>query len=334
MSSSKDLFIVAEAAANTFGSAYLLEKTIEAAANSGANAIKFQHIYPEEVYAPGDYEYGKYDINAVRKLREQSAYRREDLELAIKIGDSLGIEVFWTPFGLRALEDLIKLDIKTIKIASGDNDYSDLILAALQTGKKCIFSTGMSNLDDILELNRMISDCGAIDRSIILHCVAEYPHNVNKSQLGAIRYLMDTVSSEVGYSDHTTGVESAISAVTLGVRVIEKHFTLSKNLGGLDARHSVEPNDFKDFVSTLRSIRCSLDFREKLFDEDEQYTAKRARRGLYAARDIKAGEIITKQDVAFLRPQTKLSPLDLKFLIGKKLQTDIEKGKPFQVGMI
>lgn len=320
--------IIAEAGVNHFGSFPLAVKLIDAAKNANADFIKFQFIDESEVYAPGTYEYGNYDIEEVRKQRRESHFSTEQLIQVFDYSRTVGIPATATPFGFTALEQLVSLNPPFIKIASGDINFYSLIEEAAQSGIKLIISTGMSTLKDVENTVKRLYAKGC-DNFVLMHCVSIYPHDESLSQLGYISTLQKEFGCEVGFSDHTLGSSAACAAVALGVEWIEKHFTLSKNLGGLDAKHSLEPNEFQEFVHVVKSVSDSLKHTDRSLLEQELYTRKRARRGLYAARELYPGEIIQPNDVLYLRPETKVSIDEVNNLIGKTVQRTINPFSPF-----
>lgn len=320
--------IIAEAGVNHFGYFPLAVKLIDAAKNANANFIKLQFINESEVYAPGTYEYGAYDIEEVRKQRRESHLSTEELIQLFDYARNVGIPATATPFGFTALEQLVSLKPPFIKIASGDINFYSLIEKAAESGIKLIISTGMSNLKDVENTVNFLHSEG-FDDFVLMHCISIYPHDESLSQLGYISTLQKEFGCEVGFSDHTLGSSAACAAVALGVDWIEKHFTLSKSLGGLDAKHSLEPDEFKEFVRVIQSVSVSLKQTERGLLAQELYTRKRARRGLYAARELHTGNIIQPSDVICLRPETKVAIDEVDNLIGQTVQRTINAFSPF-----
>tara|TARA_B100000886_G_scaffold70439_1_gene44727 strand:+ start:5384 stop:6403 length:1020 start_codon:yes stop_codon:yes gene_type:complete len=323
-------FVIAEAAVNGFGSNYLNKKTIEAAANAGCDAIKFQHIVNSEVYAPGNYKYGNYKIDDVRNLRDQGKLSVKQLSHLVAFGRELNIKVFATAFGLDSLKEILDAGVNIIKIASADLQYEDLVNAAIETNKEIILSSAMISC---LELARVINILNEKENKKIslLHCVGQYPHDINESQIGALRFIKENFKGKFGFSDHTLGNESAISAATLGATMFEKHFTLSKNLGGLDAKHSLEPNQMKSFVSALRKINVALNFKERQFTKEELLTSERALRGCYYKVDLKKGEKLDTSHIIGLRPNQGVAIKDKKKLISKVIKKDVKALTPIEM---
>ena len=216
---SNKIFIIAEAAVNGFGSEYIVQKTIDAAKNSGADAIKFQHIHVEEVYAPGKYKYGKYNIDDVRDLREKGLMSINEIKKIVEYSDKIGIKAFFTPFGLKALKELQECNVNIIKIASADLEYDELVEEAISTGLDLILSTGMISSIDLKKRLDYLNNKNISDRTTIMHCVGEYPHDIESSQIGAIEFLKSNFDGLIGYSDHTLGTESAVASLSLGANI-------------------------------------------------------------------------------------------------------------------
>ncbi len=325
---SDKIFIIAEAAVNGFGSEYIIYKTLEAAKSSGASAVKFQHIHVEELYAPGKYKYGNYNIENVRKLRINGLMSIDQIKRVIEYAKKINLIVFFTPFGRKALEELLIAGVSIIKIASADLEYDDLVERAIETKLDLIMSTAMI---DSISLEKKIDYFNRrrlYERTTFMHCVGEYPHDNQSSQIGSIKFLKDKYKGLVGYSDHTLGNEAAVSALTLGARIFEKHFVLSRSLGGLDSKHSMEPNELLKYCQSLNKFNHALNCYEREFTKQEKYTSERAMRGVYAAKSIKKGSIIKSSDLLALRPVNGYSHQDIYKLVGKVAKVDINEYEP------
>jgi N,N'-diacetyllegionaminate synthase len=314
--------IIGEAATNHFGSIEKGKELIDIAVESGVDSIKLQLIHNEEVYLPGSYEYGPYNIEDVRETRKKSQLNKEQFQELNRYAIEKQIKLTAAPFGVQSLDVLMTIDPLYIKVASGDMNNFELISHYIKCNKKLIISTGMSSFNDVETLVNYLSKA-EFDDYVLMHCIAIYPHKEVDSQLGYIRKLMDRFDCDVGFSDHTLGVAAAAAAIAMGVRYIEKHYTISRDMGGLDAKHSLELAELKEYVNTLRAIEFSLDVNERTLSEKEIYTRKRARRGVYAAKKIKKNQIIKSDDLVCLRPETEM-PADRYYsLIGKKIDRDI-----------
>jgi N,N'-diacetyllegionaminate synthase len=324
--------IISEAAMNHFGSVPLLWACTHASIEAGADYVKFQLIRDEELYAGGQYEYGTYDIDEVRWLRHHSRIAHDEFRAIADRGAGLaGYRcVTATPFDLRALDELLETDPPFVKIASGDNNYFDLLDAAGRSGRRVILSTGMSTIEQIdrsmERLSRHTSDI------VLMHCVAAYPHDCADSMLGTIPWLRDRYDVPIGFSDHSVGYGAAMLAASLGVEWFEKHFTLAAANGGLDAKHSLDPEGLAEYCRMVRSVKPALEGARTAPTEEELYTARRARRGLYFRRALAAGHELRKEDLTMLRPERDFPLEDLGVVVGRRLSRAVEQGAPVQRG--
>jgi N,N'-diacetyllegionaminate synthase len=314
--------VIAEAGVNHFGKVDLAKRLVDSAKQAGADFIKFQFIEPDEVYLPGRYKYGPYNSEDVVKQRAESLLDYDQCREVFEYAKSADVEPFATPFGLKSLDLLSKLGCTIVKIASGDINFYDLISEASNRFDIIVMSTGMATAEEVRRAYDIASRGSA--EIYLMHCVSIYPHTESQSNLGFIRTLLSEYDVSVGYSDHTLGSLSSCCALTLGATLFEKHFTLDRSMGGLDRKHSLEPDEFKKYVDDLRAIEHSLTVVEKDVNQAEAYTAQRARRGLYFAKSLPKGHVITKDDVLFLRPSNGLDLLDLNKVVGKRLLSDVQ----------
>jgi N-acetylneuraminate synthase/N,N'-diacetyllegionaminate synthase len=320
--------IIAEAAMNHFGSVPLLWTNTEVALNAGADYVKFQLIRDETLYAPGHYEYGTYDIDDVRWLRHHSRIPHEQYKIiAQRAAAKRGYRcVTSTPFDLLSLEELIETDPPFIKIASGDNNYNALLDAAGTSGYPVIISTGMSTIEQIDQsVDRLMNHTSNI---VLMHCVAEYPHDLSKAMLGTIPWLQNRYNVPIGFSDHSDGYGAAVLAASMGVEWIEKHFSLSPANGGLDVKHSLNGDELTMFCKMVKDTQAAMQSVRSEPTDAEIYTAKRARRGLYFKHTLPKGHTITEDDIAYLRPERDFPLESLSVVVGKTLLNDVDAGGP------
>lgn len=320
--------IIAEAAMNHFGSVPLLWTNTEVALNAGADYVKFQLIKDETLYAPGEYEYGTYNIDDVRWLRHHSRIPHEQYKLiAERAANKAGYRcVTSTPFDLTSLEELVETQPPFIKIASGDNNYNDLLDEAGKSGFPIIISTGMSTIEQIDQsMERLLRHTSDI---VLMHCVAEYPHDLSNAMLGSIPWLKERYGVTIGFSDHSDGYAAAVLAASMGCEWFEKHFSLSPANGGLDAKHSVDGKALAEYCKMVRSTPAALSGVRSEPSAAELYTAKRARRGLYYKHSLSKGHIISEDDIAYLRPEKDFPLEALDIVIGQKLLSDVAEGTP------
>ena len=325
---SDEVHVIAEGAVNHFGSVEAACSLIDAAHEAGADSLKLQVIFNDELYLEGQYEYGPYDIADVRKQREDASLNRAQYEEVFRYAEKVGMDITASVFGHKATDLLAQFDVPFIKIASGELNNHRLIDHVASTGRKLILSTGMSSLDDVKRAVQVVEKHPGVEY-VLMHCIAIYPHEEAESQLGYMKTLQAAFPVEVGYSDHTLGTAAASAAVALGARWIEKHFTLDRSRGGLDAKHSLEPAELTHFVRTVKGVDAALRIRDRELSSAELLTRRRARRGLYAARALPPGAAISEADVLVLRPEGALPADTLDQLVGRETHRQIARLEPF-----
>ena len=317
--------IIAEVATNYFDSVYLAEQSIIKAKEAGADSIKIQIIHSPETYLEGTYKYGKYKVQDVRNLRKRSFLSDEKLKHLKNFAKKNKIFLTATIYGEESLRKSILIDPIYLKIASGDINNKELINQAIDKKRKIIISTGMANES---EIKRVIAHFNKrkFKNYVLMHCVADYPHETQNSQLGYLKKLRE-LNISLGFSDHTLGTSSAAVAVAFGVKWIEKHFTLSSDLGGLDAKHSLNTDQLKNYVKEIRGIENSLLLQKRIVTKSEIYTRKRARRGLYLSKDIKKNQNIKRSDLLLVRPENQFDIWNFNKIIKKKYKKNLKKNK-------
>ena len=327
-------FVIAEAGVNHNGNLDLAFQLVDAAIAAGAEAVKFQTFIAAELIAAGaaKAEYQK----ATTGDQESQLEMIKRLELSfgdfqkLKIYcDDQGITFLSTPFDLKSIDFLANLGVVAFKISSGDLTNDPLLRHVAAKGRPVILSTGMSNLDEVREALAVLHDTDVI----LLQCVTNYPAAAEDINLRAMLSMQSAFDVNVGYSDHTLGIEVALAAVALGACVIEKHFTLDKNLVGPDHRASLEPHEFKAMVDGIRKVEASLGNGQKIPAASETSNAAVARRSIVAARDISAGTQITSAEIAFKRPGTGLAPRMADQLLGKTARVDVKAGSLLDLEM-
>lgn len=322
--------IIAEAGVNHNGRMDYAHKLIDIAAGAGADSVKFQIINPWGLYLPGDYKYGHYDIKSVIENRFSTVLSDEQYEELNQACKNKKIGFSGSVFDVKGLALLNSFNPPYIKVASCDLSNIRLLRHIADTGNKMILSTGMSTLKEIhFSLNELAKK--NYNDIVLLHCVSIYPCPLEKSNVQMIKVFKDEFDYEVGYSDHTRSAEAAVAAYTLGARWFEKHFTFDNSLEGFDHKHAQNEEEFTYYIKAIREIESSLGKAEKKIDDKEAYTAERARRSLYAAHDLKAGQVIEDKDVLCVRPSNKLNPNQIDLLIGKTLKKDMVAYTPFSL---
>lgn len=323
------VFIIAEAGVNHNGDIELAKRLIDAAAGAKADAVKFQTFVPEKVMSQNaekaEYQKAGTDANEsqldmIKKLRLSFEQFYELQQYA----DEQGILFLSTPFDIDSLEFLETLDMPIVKIPSGEITNLPLLLAVAALQKPVILSTGMSTLEEIAFARNTLLDGGASEVSL-LHCNTEYPTPFCDANLNAIETLKrEFPEADVGYSDHTLGLEAPIAAAALGAKIIEKHFTLDKTMPGPDHSCSLEPAELKAMVAAIRNIELAMGSGEKKPSQSEQKNIDIARKSIVAARDIMAGEVFTKENLDIKRPGNGISPTQWFEVIGKRAPRDFK----------
>lgn len=324
------VIVIAEAGVNHNGSIEIAKQLVDKAAEAGADLIKFQTFKSEKLVSKyarqADYQkknIGKEsDDSQLSMLKKLELSEEDHLEL-MDYCQKKGIKFFSTAFDLESIDYLHSLNLGLWKIPSGEITNYPYIKKIAGYGEPVILSTGMCELADIKAAYKVLTDNGIRKEQItILHCNTEYPTPYEDVNLRAMTALKDEFNVEVGYSDHTKGIEVPIAAVALGATVIEKHFTLDRNMEGPDHKASLEPNELKAMVSAIRHIEQALGSGHKTVSESERKNITIARKSIVAACDIKAGEIFTEENLTVKRPGNGISPMKWDEIVGKTAKKD------------
>jgi len=325
-------YIVAEMSANHNQDFEQAVKILEAAKEAGADALKLQTYTSDSLTIDCDNEYFriKGTLWEGRTLYElyNEAYTPWEWQPKLKeIADSLGLDLFSTPFDETAVDFLEKMNVPAHKIASFETVDLPLLRRIARTGKPVIMSTGMATLAEIDEAVRTIKEAGG-NQLALLKCTSAYPAPPEEMNLQTIPDLAETFGVPAGLSDHTLGIAVPIAAVALGACIIEKHFTLSRAVPGPDTTFSLEPQEFKAMVDAVRTVEKALG--EVHYDVSENEAKSRLlRRSLFVVRDMKAGEVFTGDNVRSIRPGYGLHTRYRDEIIGRQAKQDIPRGTPF-----
>jgi N-acetylneuraminate synthase/N,N'-diacetyllegionaminate synthase len=330
-------FVIAEAGVNHNGELDLAFQLVDAAVAAGADAVKFQTFIADELLTA---EAVKADYQKTTTGEQESQLEMiKRLELSFDdfrklktYCDDRGITFLSTPFDLTSVDFLRELDLVVFKISSGDLTNHPLLRHVASQNRPVILSTGMSDMDEVREALAVVHNAGNND-VILLQCVTNYPAAAEDINLKAMLSMQSAFDVNVGYSDHTLGIEVALAAVALGACVIEKHFTLNKNFAGPDHRASLEPDEFKAMVDGIRKVEAALGNGLKVPAASEAGNAAVARRSIVAARDISVGTVITLAEIAFKRPGTGLPPRMAEHLLGKTARVNVAAGSLLQLEM-
>lgn len=322
----KKVFIIAEAGVNHNGSLDLAKKLVDKALEAGVDCIKFQTFKSENLVSMSAQmaEYQKENLG-----KDESQYKMlKELEISFeefkelkKYCEEKNIMFLSTPFDLESCDFLNDLDMKIFKIPSGEITNLPYLRKINSFGKKVILSTGMANLNEIQDALNVLKDCDVS----LLHCTTEYPCPYDNVNLNAIDTLKKEFKLEVGYSDHTQGIEVPIAAVAKGATIIEKHFTLDRNMEGPDHKASLEPNELKQMVTSIRNIEKAFGNGTKEPQECEKKNIEIARKSIVAKINIKKGEIFTENNLTTKRPGSGISPMKWDFIIGKTATKDYQE---------
>ena len=324
-------FIVAEIGINHNGDMDLAKLMIDAAIESGADAVKFQNYYTEDFILDQDLNYtyiskGKEISESQFEMFKRYELSFDQLQLLKNYCDKKGILFFSTPTSKRGIDDLVKLKVGLLKNGSDLLVNLPLIKEMAKTGIPTILSTGMALVSEIDEAVRAFEEAGGKEL-MILHCTSSYPTPDEDVNLNKLESLYKTFNYPVGFSDHTCGFEAAIGAIALGCNFIEKHFTLDKTLPGPDHRFSSDPNEFKHLVSGIRKVEVMLGTTKIGPTKSEQLGRYGFRLSCALAKDIEKGDIITENDIIFIRPASGLHPRFSESLINRKLKTSKLRGQ-------
>jgi len=329
------VFVVAELSANHNNDFQLAVKTIEAIASSGADAVKVQTFKPESLAININNEYFGPKTEGLWKgyrpydLYAQAMMPWEWQPKLKEVAQQLGMQFFSSPFDKEAVDFLSAMDVPAYKIASFEITDIPLITYAASKGKPIILSTGVAALSDIecaVDAVRKTDN----NRITLLKCTSEYPALIEMANLATIPHLKHTFNVEVGVSDHTMGATIPIVATALGAKMIEKHFILSRSIGGPDSSFSMEPHEFASMVKSVREAEAAIG---KINYEVSEKNKLR-RRSLFAKEDIKAGEIFSDSNIGSVRPGHGLPPHYYKEIIGRRAKENITAGTPLNWNMI
>jgi len=324
-------FVIAEVGVNHDGDEARAVELIGAAADAGADAVKFQLFSAEKLATPGAPK-AAYQVETTGLAESQLEMLRK-LELSLeshrRLRDhcrSLGLMYLATPFDLVSIDVLVGLEVPALKIGSGDVTNTPLLAHAATTGLPIVLSTGMSYLHEIEAALDTLREAGAGD-IVLLHCVSAYPAEAEDVNLRAMATLRETFGVPVGFSDHTLGTSVALAAVALGACVLEKHLTLNPSLPGPDHRSSLDPRAFARLVGELRDVEAALGNGTKAPAPGEEPNRQIARRSLAAAQSIPAGTVLTREMLMTLRPAAGIEPTKIAAMVGQKTTRTLAAGE-------
>jgi len=326
------VLIIAEAGVNHNGDLLLARKLIEAAADAGADYVKFQTFKAENLVTKSAQK-AKYQVKNINDGDNSQYQLLKNLEMPYEwhfelrdYADSLGIKFLSTGFDEESIDFLDDLGVDLFKIPSGEITNRPYLNHIAKKGKEVILSTGMANMQEVLDaMNVFIGEGIHKDRITILHCNTEYPTPMKDVNLKAMTTIQEVIGVNVGYSDHTLGIEVPIAAVALGAKVIEKHFTLDKSLPGPDHIASLDSYELKSMIQAIRNIELAITGTGiKEPSQSEINNIAIIRKSLHYRKDLQAGHVINDQDLIALRPGFGVSPMQIEYYIGKKLNQNVD----------
>lgn len=331
-------FVVAEISGNHQKNFDLAVATVRAAIDAGADAVKLQTFTPESLTVDCDEPHFRishqnpWHGKTLHALYEETAMPWEWQRDLMRIARDAGRECFSSPFDRAAVDFLQELEVPAYKIASCEITDTPFIEYVASKGKPVILSTGIATLSEVADA---VAACERANNRqiVILKCAATYPAHFEEMNLRTIPDLHVRFGTVIGLSDHTPGISLPLAAVTLGAKVIEKHFTLSRSLGGADGFFSLEPAEFSQMIRGIREIESALGSIDYTLSERMSETRKFAR-SLFVVRDIRAGDRLTTENIRSIRPGLGLPPGVLGEVLGSRARRDLKKGTPLQWDLI
>ncbi|OIO54306.1 hypothetical protein AUJ46_03115 [Candidatus Peregrinibacteria bacterium CG1_02_54_53] len=337
-SSSSSVFIIAEAGVNHNGKEDMAMRLVDAASDAGADAVKFQLFDPDELAGAAPLASYQKEKNVWRDQKEMFTSLMLPKEAYRRLADHAkerSIELIVTPFDIVSAKFLLSLKLKTLKIPSGETTNLPFLQNVAALGADVILSTGMCSLEEVREAVEIFTSANV--PLTLLHCVSAYPAPVDQINLRAMETLRQAFHVPVGFSDHTEGIDVALTAAALGAQVLEKHFTLDRTLPGPDHAASLEPGELTQMIRIIRDaealknvpmLKEALGTGEKKCQPCEENVRSVARRSVVACRDLQKGEILVTEMIAIRRPGTGIAPKFVQDVIGRKLMMDITAGTP------
>jgi pseudaminic acid synthase len=331
-------YIIAEVSANHNQDIEIARQTVTAAAEAGVDAVKFQTYTPDTLTFDSDSEIFQIDHGTVWDGRTLYSIYSEGYmpwewhEELFSLANSLGMAAFSSPFDPSAVDYLANLDVPAFKIASFEIVDIPLIRYVAQKGKPVLISTGIAREEDIVAAVTACREEGN-EQIVVLKCTSAYPAPASELNLSTIPTIASRFNVIPGYSDHTMTSTAAIAAVTLGARVIERHITLDRSAGGLDAGFSTSVSEFKELVAQIRETESSLGVSTFELSAVSE-SSLRFSRSLFVVQDVRAGDIVSNVNVRSIRPNNGLPPIILPQIIGRQFAEDVSAGTPLNYKMM
>jgi N,N'-diacetyllegionaminate synthase len=325
------VLIVAEATINHNGDLDLARRMIESAARAGADAVKFQAYHTEEFLASKDLTYTY--ISQGREVTESQYDMFKRCELGRKEFETVrddcrrhGVIFVCTATDVEAARMLVEIEVAAIKVGSDDLVHHPLLRSLARLGKPLILSTGMTDLAEVRRAVEAVEHAGA-EEAVLLHCTSMYPTPEEKANVLRVRTLRHEFDCPVGYSDHTLGLSAATGAVALGACLVERHFTLDRNLPGPDHAFSVDPPALEALVRAIRTMESNLGSAEVAPTPEELGMRVIARRSVVARTALPGGTVLGREHVTYKRPGTGVAPMDEHLLLGRRTRRELAEGE-------
>ena len=320
------IFIIAEAGVNHNGNIKLAKKLIDAAKNAGTDAVKFQTFKAEclvsNLAQKADYQKQATPTNETQlEMLKKLELSFDDFKDLKKYCQEMKLLFLSTPFDLESIDFLESLEMPLYKVPSGEITNLPYLMKIASTGKPVIMSTGMSDMEEVGLALEVLLDHGA-GTITLLHCNTQYPTPFEDANIKAMVTLKERFGLAIGYSDHTLGIEAPIAAVALGATVIEKHFTLNKNMEGPDHKASLDPRELQAMVTSIRNIEVALGEGIKQPSHSETPNKEVARKSIVAKKNILKGEIFTEENLTVKRPGSGISPMKWFEVLGISAKRD------------
>lgn len=323
--------IIAEAGVNHNGDLKLAKQLIDVAAEAGADYVKFQTFKAEKLVSKeakkADYqilnfqEEGDSQMEMLKKLE----LTKENHYSLVEYAKGKGIKFLSTGFDEESVDFLHQLGIDFFKIPSGEITNYPYLKHIAQKGRPVVLSTGMSSMVEIQEAVNVLFKFGVSrDELTVLHCTTEYPAPLDEVNLKAMITIGEELRVKIGYSDHTQGIEVPLAAIALGATIIEKHFTIDNSLPGPDHKASLEPDELKNMVRSIRNIESALGISEKVVTDSEAKNRDIARKSIFISKRLPKGHKLQLEDLVMKRPGNGISPMRVESILGKEILLDVE----------
>lgn len=328
------VYIIAEAGVNHNGRFELACKLVDAAKAAGVDCIKFQTFKSKNLVShnaqKAEYQKDTTGDGSQSDMLKKLELSYEEFVALNAYCDKVGITFLSTPFDFDSIEFLNSINMPFWKIPSGEITNFPYLVALAKTRKPVVMSTGMCEMGEITAAIKVLRENGTTDIKL-LHCNTEYPTPFEDVNLRAMQTMRDTFDLEVGYSDHTKGIEVPVAAVALGATIIEKHFTLDCNMEGPDHKASLEPYELASMVSSIRNIEKALGNGDKTPSPSERKNIAVARKSIVASQSIKTGELLSEDNITAKRPGTGISPMKWNEVIGTKAIRDFDEDELIEI---